>query len=285
MPLELKFDPEPPSLSLDSPASLEDEEPPGGGDFVDENPFGGESPEKDLPPITEPFPVREEPDGSEGEDDSRTNDPPPPQLSSSFDDFTEFRSVLPPDKSELVAEKWVEPWSEAPPTFEANFEAFEATFPEQHQLDEEDEKHVIKQEAVAAQSQIQTPQEIQDDEDDDFGDFNEAPTTTTQTFHDTSISHLTTLNLDKFKELLGLMFPEDSEVVTVEEKLEGADFNRSSVLQQMRDIEASQALKYKYANSKSNSVLMDSIGIDSKNVVSGKSPPFIHWISINSSHN
>lgn len=194
--------------------------------------------------------MREEPDGSEG--DSVMENPPVPKLSSSFDEFCEFRAVeIPPDKPP-------EPWPEQSPNevaFEVNFEA---TFPENEDKEPDLE---VQDDFVIAQSQTETvTQENDDDDDDDFGDFTEAPVAPV-TFQQ-SISQLPALNLEKFTETLGLMFPGVEE--EVDTASEGVKVVCSSIL---RDIEASEALKYKYSSSQSSTILMDSIGIDSKNVV------------------
>lgn len=250
-----------PGQTIGSPESLDLSEPYETA-FTDENPFNDDSrvieppkepesremegqdaeEEKEIPItqkseiFSDPFPIREEPDGSEGEDT---------KAEQTFDDFCDFRSG--PD---ILSEKWTEPpqWTEpVAVTFETNFDA---TFPD---ADDQMAKHVIAESQVISQD---------DEDDDDFGDFNEAPTTTFQTSDDTQLP-LPQLNLEQFVETLGMMFPN----VPIDSESDADSNAKEKII--MRDIESSEALKYKYGNSTSNITLMDSIGIDSKNVLFG----------------
>lgn len=208
-----------------------------------------------------PFPVREEPDGSEGDTE---NEITPVPLSSSFDDFCDFRSVLPPDK---FIESSSVIHSEPAPAFETDFVA---TFPDVE----------VESQAFPTQTTIQTSKsdviviaKDEEEDDDDFGDFSEAPLPTFQkqtSVEADEILELPPVDLSKFGEILEEMFQREAgNDCTVEAVLPvGRDFNASEMLKQMKDIETSHALRYKYPNSSSSIALMDSIGIDSKNAVS-----------------
>lgn len=210
-------------------------------------------------PDKEPFPIREEPDGSEGDTENEVGIPLPSSsnLNSSFDDFCDFRSILPPDK--LMEESGTHCNLETA-AFESNFVA---TFPETQTTGFLSQTNVI---TTVAQGQIQSNDDGDDDDDDDFGDFSEAPTMTFQTSTSKEPGQLPAPDLSKFTDILSYMFPNN--VSSSDNAInEDTTLDACEILKQMKGIETSQALKFKYLNSKSSLVLMDSIGIDSRNVV------------------
>ncbi|XP_055686035.1 uncharacterized protein LOC129791723 isoform X2 [Lutzomyia longipalpis] len=125
---------------------------------------------------------------------------------------------------------------------------------------------------VAANVVVNQSVDNQGDDDDEFGDFSDfqqpeaAPTAV-----------IDTNNLNsQFLSALSLMFPkgeEDSPEGTkpTEEntKIDTELAQKSQILLDLKDFEASKALQYQWPNSTSNQSLIRSLGIDSRNILHG----------------
>lgn len=226
-------------------------------------------------------------------------------LNIAFDDFTDFQSV-PPDKCDENSSQ--EKWYSEPVvttdelTFDVDFSNFQADFSEippeikpsvqgTTQLDVsfdnfqdfcsagDDQKELeSKDNAVISEiSPVMAKTEVVDDEDDDFGDFNDFQTIAVKTLPLRETKQevqepLPTLTLKTFKKIVDLMFPDSSSQVDDKDNdkktFDAIPFENNVITSKLKDIELSRALSYRYASSVSSNTLMESIGIDSKNVVS-----------------
>ncbi|XP_063706005.1 mucin-2 isoform X2 [Culicoides brevitarsis] len=210
-----------------------------------------------------------------------------------FDDFTDFQSV-PPDKDELQIDHWGESaavTTNDDPTFDVDFSNFQdfsvppttIHIEDPPKMDDDDDfdnfQNFSTAECVpAAKTVITPPAEI--DDDDDFGDFsdfqtNTAPVTMPQHPIETppvvAESTLPSLTLETFTKTIDLMFPASSQSMEIDQNARFAaiSFEKNSITSNLKDIEMSRALSYKYANSVTSRTLMESIGIDAKNVLFG----------------
>lgn len=206
------------------------------------------------------------------------------EIQNDFDDFTAFESRTPPDKLNTVidvfsAHVWDDASSKDDSAFEANFGDFA--------LDFSSNQSPIKSTDLPTESKA-TPNEfgsnIQSYEDeDDFGDFNDFQQSEINVDISANlISHsepnintefqLPTITIEKLNEIFSCIYPAISQ-----ESLDYRDqkatfdvvpFDDCIILKRLKDIESSCSLSYKFQNSITNTTLMDSIGIDSKNTVS-----------------
>uniref|UniRef100_A0A336M8Z4 CSON012120 protein n=1 Tax=Culicoides sonorensis TaxID=179676 RepID=A0A336M8Z4_CULSO len=201
--------------------------------------------------------------------------PPIPTQDFTFDvDFSNFKadfSDIPPpvevNKSSVV--------TELDDSFD-DFQDFSAVEPSFNQkLSEHTENTVIPE---FSETKIQNLV----NDDDDFGDFNDFHTTPVVTIQPKQEireeqTPLPKFTLDMFKQILDLMFHDATSSSQVEitgdkiedMKLNSIDFDKTSITNKLKDIESSRALSYRYANSNSSKYLMESIGIDSRNVLFG----------------
>nr|XP_012231382.1 PREDICTED: aftiphilin [Linepithema humile]XP_012231383.1 PREDICTED: aftiphilin [Linepithema humile]XP_012231384.1 PREDICTED: aftiphilin [Linepithema humile] len=126
--------------------------------------------------------------------------------------------------------------------------------------------------AVDDAKELKVPED-DDDDDDDFGDFSNFETSMgvveTQQFSlKESICRIENKNAsNKIEDIITNMFPVISEHHEVELKplIDKAD----KVWQNMKSVEETNALTYQWANSSSNNVLLNALGIDSRNILFG----------------
>lgn len=213
-------------------------------------------------------------------------------LDLSFDDFADFQSV-PPDKCAPL-----EPtWETTATTFDVDFSNFQADFSEmppvvpkmelQPSTTDIDDTFDTFQEFCTADNPIELevkdentvinvpPTTTIDENDDDFGDFNDfqttAPIGVVKEPELVAQEPLPALTRETFTEIINVMFPPTTSQVEVDDDKKTFDaipFEKNNITSKLKDIELSRALGYKYASSDSSKTLMESIGIDSKNVVS-----------------
>ncbi|XP_017875989.1 aftiphilin isoform X2 [Ceratina calcarata] len=112
-------------------------------------------------------------------------------------------------------------------------------------------------------------------DDDDFGDFNDFETAFEQLAVEPpqislkeSICRIENKNAaNKIEDIITIMFPLDSEQGEIE--IEALITQVDKVWQSIKNVEETNALTYQWANSSSNNVLLNSLGIDSRNILFG----------------
>lgn len=227
------------------------------------------------------------------------------KLDIGFDDFTDFQSV-PPDKCEESTSegKWESEigvthdemtfdvdfsnfqadFSETPPEIEPTmtlhgptteiddaFDTFQEFCTDENQMESKNINTVIK--LPETTKTVDLGVDFYED-DDDFGDFNDFQTTSianTSAQEVQSSVTLPTLTTETFKEIIDKMFSVPAshvEEMNDETTFDAIPFEKNNITSKLKDIEMSRALSYKYTSSVSSKTLMESIGIDSKNVVS-----------------
>ncbi|XP_015430466.1 PREDICTED: aftiphilin [Dufourea novaeangliae] len=113
------------------------------------------------------------------------------------------------------------------------------------------------------------------DEDDDFGDFNdfESAFQEPEVEHPTfslkeSISRIENKNAaNKIEDIITTMFPTDEQ--QSETQIQSLINQGDKVWRSIKSVEETNALTYQWANSISNNVLLNSLGIDSRNILFG----------------
>lgn len=112
-------------------------------------------------------------------------------------------------------------------------------------------------------------------DDDDFGDFNDFETAFEQLAVEPpqislkeSICRIENKNAaNKIEDIITIMFPLDSE--RGETEIQSLITQADKVWQSIKNVEETNALTYQWANSSSNNVLLNSLGIDSRNILFG----------------
>ncbi|KOX73337.1 Aftiphilin [Melipona quadrifasciata] len=115
----------------------------------------------------------------------------------------------------------------------------------------------------------------QKDEDDDFGDFNNFETAFEQPAVEQPQSSLkdsiyrieNKSAANKIEDIITTMFSTDWEQCEIE--VQSLISQADKVWQSIKNVEETNALTYQWANSSSNNVLLNSLGIDSRNILFG----------------
>uniref|UniRef100_A0A1B0CQQ3 Aftiphilin clathrin-binding box domain-containing protein n=1 Tax=Lutzomyia longipalpis TaxID=7200 RepID=A0A1B0CQQ3_LUTLO len=197
-----------------------------------------------------------------------------------FDDFAEFASAAADmPRQEADGEEAAPPENPEIPS-EGNLQEFtsakaEISIPCEETIDfvaDFSQFDVPADVPVAANVVVNQSVDNQGDDDDEFGDFSDfqqpeaAPTAV-----------IDTNNLNsQFLSALSLMFPKGEEdspegAKSTEEntKIDTELAQKSQILLDLKDFEASKALQYQWPNSTSNQSLIRSLGIDSRNILHG----------------
>lgn len=193
-----------------------------------------------------------------------------------LDDFTDFQSV-PPDKDEENTDNL---------TFDVDFSNFKADFSElPPELPAMTSSHENKMTTELDDDAFDNFQDFSTvinppapplDDDDDFGDFNDFQTNAVPAPVSADVLHenpLPSMTLETFTKIVDFMFPANTSHVDEKATFDAMPFDNNAITSKLKDIEMSRALSYKYTNSSSSQTLMESIGIDAKNLFGMKWNP------------
>lgn len=183
-----------------------------------------------------------------------------------FDDFNEFESAIPVNRHvELVQQIDSKlSLSDETVTFEADFSGFNAFGDSKDDFDDfQDFTSAVE----SATSQLNAA----DDDDDyfgDFSDFKEAPVLPEpSTFNSRILMKPTNVN-----ETIDMMFPSSESSKSISDETSAAVepkiLKSDKFVNKFDDFDATVALGYQYTSSKASQILVKSLGIDTRNIVS-----------------
>lgn len=191
-----------------------------------------------------------------------------------FDDFNDFESAIPVNRHvELVQQINSQLTLSEDVVFEADFSGFNAFSDSKDEFDDFQDFTSAAGNNAACQLEQANNEDDDDDEFGEFSDFKEAPPPSLSAPEFSSTHSKILMKPSNVNETIDMMFPPGSSSRSISDDGESDEpriLKSDNFVNKFNDFDSTVALGYQYTSSKASQILVKSLGIDTRNIVSAK---------------